>query len=445
MIINTLWDPSVASAPAGFQTNVASVVSFFQGRFTDDITFNLHVGYGDVHGVALNPGNLGQSEFYAHKYSYADYKTALQSHATTDDDSTAVASLPSTSPFPSGSDFWVMDPLAAALGLLSSDVAIDMYVGFSSTLPFDYNRADGISSGQYDFIGSVAHELTEVMGRVLGAGETVLGGDTTLDYLPLDLFHWTTPGGGIFLRDFDRGGYFSLDGGFTPLAYFNPSSSGDSGDWGGSTTNDAYLAFSNPGVYNNITPWDLRVMDVLGFHGYPDDYGEDVNFAWQVSVGGSVTGSIELQGDADWFRVPLTAGVNYAIKVNGLDSGGGTLADPFLAVRDSSSKLLAQDNDSGRGHDAHLTFTPPSTGYYYIAASSPFAAGTGTYTVGVTIAPKVFTGDRLPVDQVSAIALEHLPTFLGGTHDVAQNGLVISPPGLVDTHVSHHDDGWLLS
>src|SRR5262245_23395683 len=112
--------------------------------FTDDITFNLHVGYGDVHGNALNSGNLGQSEFYAHKYDFAEYKVALQNHATTADDVTAVASLPSTPrPLPTGSDFWVMDPLAAALGLLSNDTPIDMYVGFSSTFTFDYKGAHG--------------------------------------------------------------------------------------------------------------------------------------------------------------------------------------------------------------------------------------------------------------------------------------------------------------
>jgi hypothetical protein len=50
MNINVLWDASVQNAPAGFQTDVAAVVSFFQGHFTDDISFNLHVGFGDVGG-----------------------------------------------------------------------------------------------------------------------------------------------------------------------------------------------------------------------------------------------------------------------------------------------------------------------------------------------------------------------------------------------------------
>src|SRR5215204_4889858 len=439
MIINILWDSSVQNAPAGFQTDVASVVSFFQGHFTDDVTFNLHVGYGDVNGTTLNAGNLGQSAFFAHKYSYADYKSALQSHATTVDDAAAVASLPAQSPFPSGSNFWVMDPLAAALGLLSTDTQIDVSVGFSATLPFDYTRADGITVGQYDFIGSVAHELTEVMGRVLGAGENVLG-DATVDYLPLDLFHYQAPGG-VISRDLNRGGYFSIDGGSTALADFNPLSTGDAGDWGGSTTNDAFLASSNSGVYNDITPWDLRVMDVLGFHGYPDDYGEDVNFAWNIAVGGSVTGNIELPADADWFRVQLTEGVHYAIKL-----ASGNLPNPFLGVWDSSSHLVASDNDSGPGLDAFLTFTPSATGYYYLAASSAVGGDTGSYNLTVSIAPKIFTGDMLPVEAVKDAAIAHLPAFLGGDHVLTmmrQSGSDL--PALVDPHNDHGLHDWFVT
>jgi hypothetical protein len=411
MIINVLYDASAATAPAGFQTAISAVVSYFQGHFTDDITFDLHVGFGDVHGNTMNVGNLGQSEFYAHGYSYQDFLDALEDHRTTADDFTAFSSLPTTSPFASTDDFWVMDPLAAALGLLEieSGSPIEGWVGFSNTLAFDYDRSDGITAGQYDFMGTVAHEITEIMGRVLGVGEDVLAGDGVADYLPLDLFHYAS--GALSLT---RGGYFSLDG-TTMLADFNALSTGDAGDWGGTTKNDAYLAFSSPGVYNDIAPWDLQVMDVLGFQGYPDDYGEDVNFAWHITPGQPQHGAIELSQDKDWFRVYLEAGKNYSIQMKGADSGGGTLADPFLAVFNSSSSMLAQDNDSGLGLDAALAFAPSTSGYYYLSASAPFGAGTGDYTLSVSIAPKLFNED-LPIDTVSDRAVSHLPSFLGGNH-----------------------------
>jgi hypothetical protein len=104
--------------------------------------------------------------------------------------------------------------------------------------------------------------------------------------------------------------------------------------------------------------------------------------------------------------------------VNGADGKAGTLADPFVAIWDSAGNQLAQDNDSGFGHDAYLTFTPSTSGYYYVAASSIFGVGTGTYSVRVDVAPKHFVGDHIPVDLVSAQAVDHLPTFLGGKHAV---------------------------
>jgi Ca2+-binding RTX toxin-like protein len=154
------------------------------------------------------------------------------------------------------------DPLAEALGLLSATSPIEGYVGFGSDPSmFDYNRADGITPGQFDFIGTVAHEISEVLGRSIGVGQDIIGNDMVPDYFPLDLFHYSSPG----TPSFTRGGYFSIDGGQTALADFNQQATGDPGDWGGSTTNDSFLAFATPGVVNEITPVDLRVMDILGY------------------------------------------------------------------------------------------------------------------------------------------------------------------------------------
>ena len=184
---------------------------------------------------------------------------------------------------------------------------------------FDYNRADGITAGQYDFFGTAIHEITEVMGRVLGVGQQLINNTNT--YYPLDLFHYVNvppeayqatageafpeaqtaqqailasgtlvsdelgiPAGSIgvaavvgpvvtapewHVHDFSRGGYFSFDGGTTELADFNPLSSGDAGDWAPSAGNDSFLNVSYPGVINNVTAVDLSVMDILGYDRAP--------------------------------------------------------------------------------------------------------------------------------------------------------------------------------
>lgn len=383
MIINVLWNASVAQAPAGFQEAVNTVVSFFRGRFTDDITFNLHVGYGEVNGAALNAGNIGQSTFTARQYTYDQIRTALTNDRLTADDFTAVGTLPATDPFPGTSatrDIWVIEAEAAALGLLPEGTPIETHIGFSNTDTFDYTRNDGITAGQYDFMGIVAHELTHAMGRFLGVGENnAIGGATSdPDYMPLDLFHYRAG-----TRTFTRGGYFGIEPSRV-LADFNDLTTGTSSDWAPSAGNDSFLNVSFSGVYNDITPRDLRLMDVIGYDGYPDDYGDDVNFAWHISPGGIEGGSIELMHDNDWFRVFLNAGERYRMNLRGADSGGGSLADPFLAIWNDSSIQLAQDNDSGAGRDAQLVFTPPASGYYYVSAHGFFGAYTGNYTLGLS-------------------------------------------------------------
>ena len=61
MIFNITYDPSVSGAPAGFVTTINAVASFFQSTFTDSVTVNIDVGYGEVDGQSLSGGALGES------------------------------------------------------------------------------------------------------------------------------------------------------------------------------------------------------------------------------------------------------------------------------------------------------------------------------------------------------------------------------------------------
>jgi hypothetical protein len=95
-------------------------------------------------------------------------------------------------------------------------------VGFSSNAPFDYSATDRAVSGEYELIGVVEHELTEVMGRfsLLGDGE----------YTPLDLFRYA--GAGVRQMGTGAPSYFSVDGGATNLGNYNNFQTGNSGELG---------------------------------------------------------------------------------------------------------------------------------------------------------------------------------------------------------------------
>jgi len=265
MNIVVSFDQSPASLPAGFTSAVASVVAFYQSQFTDNITFNLHVGFGEVHGSALSPGALGQSFWFLNSFSYTALRNALVADQKSNDDATALGNVPATDPLGGTHTYWAAQVQAKALGLLSNSVVVDTYVGFSSTAAFDYDRSDGITAGQFDFFGTVAHEVAEVMGKNLLVGATI--GTTSNSYVLSDLFHFSSPG----VRDFSgtTPGYFSIDLGNTNLDNFNTNPGGDFGDWASSAGNDSWRAFSNSSVINAVTETDLRFLDVIGFDRVP--------------------------------------------------------------------------------------------------------------------------------------------------------------------------------
>ncbi|MDG2404004.1 MAG: hypothetical protein P8M25_03335, partial [Paracoccaceae bacterium] len=104
-----------------------------------------------------------------------------------------------------------------------------------------------------------------------------------------------------------------------------------------------------------------------------------------VTVGGSVTGEIEISDDEDWHAVSLLVGETYLIDLKGADGDWGTLADPVLwFVYDPSGAHIGYtaDNDSGTGRNSSLEFIPEESGTYYINATG-YGDSIGTYTVSV--------------------------------------------------------------
>jgi hypothetical protein len=393
MQINVSFDQDVTKLPAGFATAVQAAVQFLENTYTNPITFNLHVGYGERDGHALGASSLGESVYNVHSYTYAQIETAMTNHAQSADQKAAVASLPASDPVAGSHTWWMTDVEAKALGLIANTTTLDAHVGFADTshFTFDYNRSDGITAGQYDFFGTVVHEITEVMGRELGVGQQLINNTNT--YYPLDLFHYvdippeaylgraasspgTTagplaaqeaatasgsligdgpgtvagstdvaslapgsvlPNVGILydwhVHDFSRGGYFSFDGGTTKLTEFNPLSSGDAGDWAPSAGNDSFLNVSHPGVINNVTAADLSLMDVLGYDRAPISHLPVDEIANAVQSGYLAITRTHL---------PLDQATTLA---NSIDSGGHTesqyISDLLAQVADTTIPAVA--------------------------------------------------------------------------------------------------------
>lgn len=131
-----------------------------------------------------------------------------------------------------------------------------------------------------------------------------------------------------------------------------------------------------------------------------------------IDVGSAFLGNLETVGDRDWVRATLSAGVRYQLRLEGQDSGQGTLADPILAAvfAPGGQALPGVSNDDfGGTRDAQLSFVAPTTGTYFIELGA-FGAGTGSYRLildtaatGDTTAPLLSATS--PVDGASGIPI----------------------------------------
>ena len=307
---NITYDSSVSQAPAGFEAAFAAAAQFYSSEFSDPITLNIHVGYGEVNGQALNAGNLGQSEFTNGRfYAYTQLEAALAADATSADDRAAVASLPATDPTNGGS-FLLTRAEQKALGLLSgSDTSVDGYIGLSSADNFTFDPNNRAVAGEYDAIGVFEHEISEIMGRYGSLGQN-FGNNV---YEPLDLFRYSSPG----VRDLAYGpGNFSINGQTLLTAFNDPDNGGDPGDWIPSLQGDSF-GDGYQGVAGLVTPTDIRVMDILGYNLAPS-----ANITFQ-NTDGSV-GIWNMNGlNIVTTAIPANPGTSWHVIGNGDFAGAG--------------------------------------------------------------------------------------------------------------------------
>jgi hypothetical protein len=253
------WDSSVATAPPQFMTDVEQVANFYASELKPISTgpIIIDVGYGEINGSKIGGSALGESETNLQQVSYLQLTNAYAGTGL-------INNFPSAAP---SGKFYVSDAEAQALGIqLTNPPTVDGYIGFSSkSNTFDYNTnsinttTGSVQPNEYDFEGTVAHEISEVLGRIF------LGNNQISAY---DFFHYSSGSNGP-VHDFaPNGGFFSINGGTTDLGNFNAGRGGDGSDWatgGTSSPYDAFNAFGTPGQIAPVTPTDLAVLQALGY------------------------------------------------------------------------------------------------------------------------------------------------------------------------------------
>jgi hypothetical protein len=406
MQINVSYDSSVASAPAAFKTDVAYVVKLLDAAFSNNVTLNIHIGWGEVGGQALNSSDLGESEEAgAPAYSYADIVSALDAQAllpgASADLQAAVQTFAGLSDPTNGGTFDIGTAEAKALGLMPGNASgFDGWVGFDSNVgDWSFSPTATPASGKYYLIGTIEHEITEVMGRNSFLG--VNGEHHSNGWGVPDLFRFLGPG----VRELAPGpghttGYFSIDNGNTVLGTWNNHvARGDLGDWDqgfgsgggpGPFGNDAFNDFSNPGVLNQITNTDLTLMHVLGWEAaqplnvvikgemYFVDAGQQSandlmilpGGSVEVAAGGTLNGTITFEGAGGSFEIDgATAPTNVIsgfVAGDTLDFYGAPIgAQPTIKLLPGNVLQIVENrhtydfqfdpNDNFAGQNFHVT------------------------------------------------------------------------------------------
>lgn len=258
---NIAWDPSVSSAPTGFKSAFMDAVDYYQTTFSNPVTIDLRVGWGEVnnHSLATTQA-LAASSSSISLYTYQQVYNALGGPFS-------YASLPTANPAP-GHYITVNYADAKALNLTNSVLNVnnvageDGAVGFSSSAPWSFTAGQP-QAGTYEFIASAEHEISEVMGR---DSALVLGcTPSTCHESVLDLYRYTAPG--ILDRSgtSGNGAYFSVNGGVTSINTFDTTATGSLNDWANSP-GDPFNHSGTPGLSRQISAGDLQVMQSLGYN-----------------------------------------------------------------------------------------------------------------------------------------------------------------------------------
>lgn len=245
-----------------------TVAHDYATSFSNPATVYVNVSWGSVAGQALPSNAVGASVDSLYGYfTYGQVRGDLSAFSTANPADTALAtavkSMSTTAPL--GPSNWVITSAEAkALGLISpTKTGADGSIGFAgSSSGYDFNPANGVTAGTYDFESVAAHELAEVLGRISGIDSTSPAWRT-----PYDLYRYTKAG--TLSYGYNDAAYFSINGGVTDLKNFNYSTSGgDRGDWQTSgSVYDVSNAFIATGHSYALTAADLTSLDLLGWGG----------------------------------------------------------------------------------------------------------------------------------------------------------------------------------
>lgn len=235
-----------AEGLAGFQ----AAAQIWEGLLHDPVTVNVTIGLYNF--GAGNENIIGQAGSNYVFPDYADFRARMLADATGATDAAVTGTLAAgttysrlinqtnDTPGPdyfatwvdSGTDYVAVNRAnAKALGLLAANAAgEDAAISFNSQFTFDYDRSNGISAGQMDFIGVALHELGHALGfvSIVDYIDQVAGNAIDFPSMPMDFLRYSAESEALGIHDVSAGTTAKyLKVGDTSLAMSTGSGLGD--------------------------------------------------------------------------------------------------------------------------------------------------------------------------------------------------------------------------
>jgi hypothetical protein len=419
-VINYSFDSTVTSLPATlrneYEAAVAAACQYYEQVFNNNITVNILFSWGTEDGNTITGNTVGENNATGVLENYTTIKNALSNRvlglgltgSDPGDSLTAVNTLPSSDPAPGGNGTYnVSNPEAKALGIAPSynnstnANHYDGYVGLNSSDSYSFDPSDRAVSGDFDAIGTLEHEISEVLGRYdpLGqTGATVDGNPEQIwrgQYSILDLFHYDSSGVRSMnlsgTKPFSTAAYFSIDGSHYLEEYNNLSvASGDLGDWLPSIQGDSY-GDQHTDTVTGVTPTDLREDNVIGWDRAPatinDFTGDGVSDILYYNHTTGDVGYYAMNGSLLGWKDIGPSSTAYSVVGTGDFNDDGTADVLFRSSTTGDIGFYAMSNGgepSGTAATEGNNASGKSTGWVDIGASSTAysVVGTGRFEVG---------------------------------------------------------------
>jgi len=271
-----------AGVSAGYKAAVNAAIAYFTTTFNPEhpVYLNIKFDWGP-----LGPGAVAQSSTAVNACPFANVVAALP-QVDKDIPADKGLELPDSNPF--GGSMNATNSQEAAMGLFSPDgsthTSSDATVTLNSNLAYSFDPSQGVKPSQFDAVGVLEHEVSEVMGRQCGGSSP-----GSLFPEPFALFRYDASG----TIDTTNGinDYFALnDKGSFIHSHMGEPNGNDLADWNSLT--DDCVGFAGQGRVQTFSAADVRVMEALG---------------WRTGGGAAVTTLAPVDGTSSFALSPVLA------------------------------------------------------------------------------------------------------------------------------------------